>query len=388
MANEVGTAYVDVAFDNRQVDREVSGLGSSMAGSFKRIAGVVAGAFVLDKVVDVVRDSIGAASDLNETVSKTGQVFRQSTPAMLKWGESSAEALGLSKTAALDGAASIGAMLIPMGTAPKRAAVMSRSMVQLAADMASFNNEDPSEMLDRIRAGLSGESEPLKRFGTVLSETRVQQFAWANGIAETGKQLTEQQKITARYGLLLQDTKTQQGDFARTSQGLANQQRILSAEWENAQASLGKALLPAAIAVTHALVDLIPVVVRVGNAITDGVGKAVAFVRPLFDALFGSTSSGSKEMSSDFEGVRAVAEPVFRAVGAVVKFAGEIFGTVTSGIRAHSDEIRATMQAIRAIFQAVWPAVSQIVQTAWAIVETTVRTAVRVVGDEIGRAHV
>lgn len=205
-------------------------------------------------------------ADLVETQNKVRVVFGRSAGQMLKWGSGAAQAMGLSNQAALEGASSIGAMLRPMGFAPTAAAQMSRKMTQLAADMASFNNEDPTDMLDRIRSGLSGEMEPLKRYGTVLSENRVQQFAWTHGIAKSGQQLTEQQKVMARYGLLLQDTKQQQGDFARTSDSLANRQRILKANLQDSATTLGMALIPVATKVANILSKtLIPAVVAVAR---------------------------------------------------------------------------------------------------------------------------
>lgn len=407
MADTVGTAHVDVAFDDRQVGRQVDGLGSKIRGGLGtagKAAGLALGAGIAVAGVAITK-AIGDASDLNESMSKATQTFEKSAPAIQAWSKTTATGLGLSRQAALEGASSIGAMLKPMGVAPGTAATMSKSMVQLAADMASFNNEDPSEMLDRIRAGLSGESEPLKRFGTVLSETRVKQFAYQQGLAKTGETLTEQQKIQARYGLLLKDTADQQGDFARTSDGLANQQRILSAELSNASATLGQALLPAAIAVVHGLVAIVPPAVEFASALIDRVTpavqqvadvvqqhwpairatieSAVGAVVSVLDLFRGSSSSSSSGAASAFVNLRAVADVVFKAVGAVVEFARSTFEKVAAGIRAHSAEITATMQAIRSIFLAVWPAISAVVEAAFAVIKTAVTSSLAVVGNVI-----
>lgn len=239
----------------RHLDR-LNRAGSRSLGRLKA-AGAAAGIAVGVAMAAQFTKAVRAASDLDEAINKNNQTFEGAAAATEEWANTTARSMGLSKSAALEGASSIGAMLKPMGVAPKTAAEMSRSMVQLAGDMASFNNEDPSEMLDRIRAGLSGESEPLKRYGTVLSETRVQQHAWTEGIAESGVKLTETQKIQARYSLLLKDTSDQQGDFARTSDGLANQQRILSAQWEDVSAKMGTKFLPIVTKVVAALNDLI-----------------------------------------------------------------------------------------------------------------------------------
>ena len=199
----------------------------------------------------------GAASDLEEAINKVDRVFGKSASGIEKWSDKSAEKLLVSKAAALEATGSFGAMLKPMGFGEAQAAKMSKRMVQLSADMASFNNVDPTDMLDRIQSGLSGEMEPLKRYGSVLSETRVAQYAYKEGLAQTGAELTEQQKIQARYGLLLSDTKDQQGDVARTGDGMANSLRTLTANLTNLAAKVGTVLTPIVAGASNALNDFL-----------------------------------------------------------------------------------------------------------------------------------
>jgi hypothetical protein len=144
-------------------------------------------------------------------------------------------------------------MLVPMGFAREKAADMSVTMVQLASDMASFNNASPEETLDALRAGLAGESEPLRRFGVFLSDVTVKQEALNLGLYTGKGNLDAAGKAAATYSLILKQTKDAQGDFARTGDGLANQQRKLSALIRDTNASVGEALLPTVTKMTAAL---------------------------------------------------------------------------------------------------------------------------------------
>jgi hypothetical protein len=191
-----------------------------------------------------LKSSIDAASSLNEEINKSRVLFDTSSASIVKWSKTTAAAIGLSQRAALQAAGNFGAMFKTIGAGDQEAAGMAQTLVQLGADMASFNNEDPSEMLDKLRSGLAGEAEPLRRFGVLLSEARVKAEAYRSGIARAGDELTEQQKVTARYRLILRDTTLQQGDFARTSGSLANQQRTLRGNLENLAATVGQALSP------------------------------------------------------------------------------------------------------------------------------------------------
>jgi hypothetical protein len=107
---------------------------------------------------------------------------------------------------------------------------MSTSMVGLASDLASFNNTDPAEALEALRAGLTGETEPLKRYGINLNDATLKAEAMRLGLDTTGSTLSANTKAQAAYSLIMQQSSLAQGDFARTSAGLANQQRIMSSQ--------------------------------------------------------------------------------------------------------------------------------------------------------------
>jgi hypothetical protein len=204
-----------------------------------------AGAFALGGFSAIAgKKSVEAAVNLGEQVNKTKVVFRGSEQGILNWSKTTAGAFGISRREALESAGVFGNMLVPMGVARDRAGGMSKRMVELAADMASFNNASPAQTLESIRSGLAGESEPLRKYGVFLSDARLKQEAMSKGLYKGTGQLGAQAKALATYSLLFKDTKDAQGDFGRTSKSLANQQRILKAEFENVGARAGKHLLP------------------------------------------------------------------------------------------------------------------------------------------------
>jgi hypothetical protein len=228
--------------DLQRANAEIGTGGSKAASALKRAA--VPAAAALGAIAVGAKKAVDAASSLNEQMSASQQVFGRQAKGVQEWSKTSAEAFGLSRTEALKAANAYGNMLSTVGLAPAKTAKMSQAMVQLAGDMASFHDQDPSEMLEKLRSGLSGEAEPLRQFGVLISDAAVKQKAYQTGIAKTGAELTEGQKVQARYALIMDQTAKAQGDFARTSGSVANQQRTLAAENENAAASFGQALLP------------------------------------------------------------------------------------------------------------------------------------------------
>jgi hypothetical protein len=226
---------------------QVASATKSWSSQFRSFGSVVKGVLAVEAVRYVAQFTASlakAASDQGEALNKVDVVFEKSAGVVEDYAERAAQAAGISKTAALDAAGGFGTMLKTAGLASDQAADMSVRLVQLAGDLASFNNIDPSEALEKLRSGLAGEAEPLRTVGVLLSEARVKAEAYASGIAKNGEELTEAQKVQARFNLILQDTTLSQGDFARTAEGAANSQRTLNAEWEDAKAEMGQAVLP------------------------------------------------------------------------------------------------------------------------------------------------
>lgn len=235
----------------QDVEKSAEGLGSRLSKIFGGIGQVAAGfltANVIQKGVETLKtgisESISAASDLNESLNKNRVLFGDMSGQIEQFANTSAAGFGISKNAALEATGIFGNLFRAMEIGQKPAADMSTKLVGLAGDLASFNNADPSEVLEALRAGLVGETEPLRRYGVNISAAAIAQKALSMGIADSTANLTPAQKAQATYALILEQTSLAQGDFARTSSGLANSERILAAEWQNIIAIVGGVALP------------------------------------------------------------------------------------------------------------------------------------------------
>ncbi|HEY7030225.1 MAG TPA: hypothetical protein VH482_02810, partial [Thermomicrobiales bacterium] len=218
------------------------------AGAWSIAAGTVGAelaTLATGKGFDIGRGLFDAASDLNETLSKSMQVFGETIAGQVgDWAQDAAGKLGLSRQAAIETTASFGNLFEGIGFTQGAAADMGETTVQLAADLASFNNLEVDDVLQDLQSGLVGEEEPLRKYGVLLNEATVQQRAMAMTGKTSAQQLTEQEKAAARYQLILEQTTTAQGDFARTADGAANAGRTFHANIEDLEATIGKKLLP------------------------------------------------------------------------------------------------------------------------------------------------
>ncbi len=221
---------------------------AKMVGGFAAVVGA-AGA------VKAVTSSITAASDLTETINAVEVSYGDAADAVLGMNETSAESFGLSSRAMNEAAVTMAGFVKQVDEADP--ASKFQDLLQRATDFASVMNIDVEEALDRFRSGLAGQSRPLQRFGIDLTDASVQAFALRTGIKEAGQEMTNQEKIQARYGLLMERTAIVAGDFANTSDELANRQRILASEFEDLQAEIGSKLLPTAKAMVGSLMNLL-----------------------------------------------------------------------------------------------------------------------------------
>lgn len=243
----LGTSAVTSAFSK---GGSVGGaaMGVGLLGGFKKILPTLGIASAVGGIANFFGDSIDAASNLNESANAVRVVFGDTADEIERLGSSAADRLGLSNvnfnTLAVRLASFAGKIAGDGGDIAK----VIDSLTTRAADFGSVMNIDAADALDKFRAGLSGQAEPLQQYGINLLDSEVKAYALANGIGSVTGALTEDEKVQARYGLLLQETADTQGDFARTSDELAGQQRKNAAKWEETLAKVGEALIPAATA--------------------------------------------------------------------------------------------------------------------------------------------
>jgi hypothetical protein len=302
------------------------------AGVAFAAAAAAAGAMALKIGVDAVK----AASDLSETISKVGVLFGESAKEIEKFAEGAASSLGQTKQQALDAAATFATFGKAAGLTGKDLSKFSIDFVKLSSDLASFNNTSPEQAINAIGAALRGEAEPLRAYGVLLDDASLRQKALELGIVSTTKNaLTPQQKVLAAQKLIFEQTGAAQGDFERTSDGLANKTRILTAQLENAKTTIGQALLPIVLELTTFFsTKVIPIVQSVADAFGSNKDKTAGvngILTTLVDTISGLVIPIFNGMRSAFDKIKATIienKDEFQAFFDVIKAAAPIIGSV------------------------------------------------------------
>lgn len=241
--------------------------------AFGKIGKAVALAFSVTAIISFGKSCIELGSDLAEVQNVVDVTFGAMSETINRFARDALEEFGLSETSAKQYTSTLGAMLKSMGFATKAAADMSMEMTGLAADMASFYNLDTEVAFEKIRSGISGETEPLKQLGINLSVANLEAYALSQGMTKAYSSMSQQEQALLRYNYLLSVTADAQGDFARTSDGWANQVRVLTERFNALKAAIGQGLIAVLTPVIRVLNNLLAKILTVTDAFSNMIAK-------------------------------------------------------------------------------------------------------------------
>ena len=283
--------------------------------------GAAAGAMA----IKIGKEAIAAASDLAETTSKVNVIFGETSKSIEEFGAKAAQSLGQTRTQAMNAAATFGIFGKSAGLAGDELGQFSTEFVQLASDLASFNNTSVDQAITALGAALRGESEPIRAYGVLLNDATLKAKALEMGIYSGTGTLSAQQKVLAAHKVILEQTRDAQGDFARTADGMANSQRILTARLEEAKIVLGTALLPIALQVIQVFNDrFLPVIERVA-------------------ASFGGSNGVVAQVKEFVAQARTALAPILIALQ-------DAWGKVSEAVSINSGNIRSFLELIKTLY--------------------------------------
>lgn len=258
---------------NKSINSLTKSANKTQAGMLSAFKKLKTGIIALG-IGKIIKDSIQMGMDAVESDSLFEVSLGNMSDSVRAWSEEMQEALGVNAVAIRKNTGTIYNMTTSMGLAKENALKMSKGVAMLSNDMASFYNISQEEAFDKIQSGLTGMSKPLKDLGILVDDTTITQVAYANGIAKTGEELTEQQKVLARYVALLKQTGNAQGDLARTIDSPANQLRLLKSQVQQLGLAFSNILMPVIQAVLPYITAFTKVITRAVTSLAKFLGIA------------------------------------------------------------------------------------------------------------------
>lgn len=288
----------------------MNNLNNSIGSTMGKIGKLMAGAFAIGALANFGKECIELGSDLSEVQNVVDVTFGSMANEVNEFASKAIDSFGLSETSAKQFTSTMGAMLKSMGFTTGKALEMSKTITGLSADMASFYNLNADVAFEKIRSGISGETEPLKQLGINMSVANMEAYALSQGITKAYSAMTQQEQALLRYNYLLSVTADAQGDFARTSDGWANQTRILAEQFNALKAEIGQGLIAA-----------FTPIVKVLNLVVNKLRVAAGYFRAFMELIFGKQSSsggsGMAEVAESTGGIADSANGASDAVGGI-----------------------------------------------------------------------
>ena len=290
-----GSVIIDTRVDTKGFGKGVSNMQNQfakMGNAVKKIGIAIAAVFSVREIVNFAKEAIELGSDLQEVQNVVDVTFGEMSGYIDQFAKNAITQFGLSELAAKQYASTLGAIFKSTGFDVSAATEMSQVLTGLAGDIASFYNLTSEEAFGKLRAGITGETEPLKQLGINLSVANLEAYALSQGITKAYDAMSEQEKMMLRYNYILSVTADAQGDFARTSDSWANQTRILKEQFNSLKATIGQGLI-------NALTPVIQVI----NTILIGLQKVANAFLQFTQLLFGSSGGaveGAKSIANSY----------------------------------------------------------------------------------------
>ncbi|MDO4459471.1 MAG: hypothetical protein Q4C42_05230 [Clostridia bacterium] len=200
--------------------------------------------FSIQKAFEVFKMGIDYASDLSEVQNVVSKTFEDSEEAINSWAQTALSAYGLNEVSAKRYVGTMGAMLKSSGLSGDAVETMSKSITALSGDLASFHNLSSEDAFNKLRAGISGETEPLKQLGINMSVANLESYALSKGIETSYNAMSQAQQTALRYNYLMEATADAQGDFASTQDSYANQTKLLSENFTQFMGTIASSVIP------------------------------------------------------------------------------------------------------------------------------------------------
>lgn len=234
-----GSIRIDTAINAAPVDNGLA----QIENKIKSLAATIGLAFGVKELIDFGKRSIDAASDLAEAQNVVDTAFGAMSWKMEQFAATALETYGILELTAKNMGSTYMAMAKGMGVATDAASDMAVTLTGRLSDIMSFYNKTQSEVDTIGRALITGETEPLKAIGVVMTQTNLSAYAMAQGFAKTYAEMSSNEQLLVRYKYFLEQTSLAQGDFAKTSEGWANQTRLLSERINEFMTNLGGVIM-------------------------------------------------------------------------------------------------------------------------------------------------
>lgn len=360
----IGRIAIENGDANKEIDAttgKAEGASGKMMGAFKKVGGVVATAFAVDKIKDFGLGCINAASDAGAASSQFTQVFGNLESQASKNLKGIADTAGITENRMKGSYTKIAAFAKTTGADTKTAlGIADRAMIAVA-DSAAFYDRSLEDTTESLQSFLKGNYENDAALG--LSCTETTRNAAANKLyGKSFKDLSEEQKQLTLLQMVEDANKASGalGQAARESNTWTNVTGNLKQSWTDFQAELGKPILEK---VNTFVGNLASKVTDLTKKITEGNNPVQKFIDKLKSFYNWAKDIGSYA-SSTFKPVLDDLKNVFTKIKDAVQPLIDRFKEYVSSGEASEDitnRVKDTIDLLGAVYEDVSDAIKKVV---------------------------
>ncbi len=295
--NSMSRAANTISKANNSIVSSGRGMSRSITSEFTRM---LASVYTVKQALDLAGNSIEESMDFTETINLFQTSFKKigmeaAQDSGLEWGSEAAnqfaigfineaqsfndmlvDALSLDPDTLMNYQAVFAQMANAFGLTNKSVMNLSKSFTMLGLDISSLFNTGVEEAMVKLRAGLAGESEPLRTLGIDITEASLKLTALNYGITDNISKMSQAAKTQLRWLTIMDQAEVAFGDMAKTIDSPANQLRVLEQQWNNLTRSIGNLFLP----IITSVLPYVNALVIVLRRLIDTLATAVGFEMP------------------------------------------------------------------------------------------------------------
>lgn len=207
--------------------------------SIRKIAGAAAAIAIARKAAQELLDCFQAYSDYEGAVIRVNDIFKGSAESVENFAERNARALGMSRSAAYQYASVYGNLFRNITADTEENSRVTIAMLNASAVIASKTGRTVSDVMERIRSGLLGNTEAIEDLGIFVNVAMIQTTDAFKKMADgrSWEQLSYQEQQQVRTLAILEQAHKQFG--TEVSQNTAMSISTYQASVEDLKVSLG-----------------------------------------------------------------------------------------------------------------------------------------------------
>lgn len=333
-------------------------------------------------VVAFARQAAAAASSQQQAFGAVESVYGDAADQVKALARDAASSVGLAASEYAQFAAVLGSQLGNLGVAQEDLIGTQDQLIRTASDLAATFGGTTAEAVEALSSLFRGETDPIERYGVTIKEADVNARLAAQGMEDLTGAARTQAETQARLALVTEQSTAAQGAFAREADTAAGAQQRANAAWENAQATLGEALLPIITQVTQVLTQLatwvgentglvtalglalgtLAVTMRIVNAVmaANPIGLVIAAIATLI-TLVVTAYRQSETFRTVVQTAGRIAAVAFASIIGPIR---DVIGWIGDAVEWLRDNVPAAARTARDVAVGAWNAIVAPIRTA------------------------